>query len=74
LTASSAFVSYGTLPLGALLGGALGTALGLRAAMWITTAGIPLAGLILLFSPIRRSRDLPASAPVPPHHEVPVTS
>ncbi|MFD5388409.1 MFS transporter [Streptomyces sp. NPDC127074] len=74
LTASSAFVSYGTLPLGALLGGALGTALGLRAAMWITTAGIPLAGLILLFSPIRRSRDLPASAPVQPHHEVPVTS
>ncbi|MBU3864364.1 MFS transporter [Streptomyces sp. 4503] len=75
LTASSAFVSYGTLPLGALLGGALGTALGLRAAMWITTAGIPLAGLILLFSPIRRSRDLPASAPVQPHHdEAPVTS
>ncbi|MCQ8187378.1 MFS transporter [Streptomyces rugosispiralis] len=61
LTATSAFISYGTLPLGALLGGALGTALGLRAAMWITTAGIPLAGLILLFSPIRRSRDLPAS-------------
>ncbi|MFE9062420.1 MFS transporter [Streptomyces violaceusniger] len=74
LTASSAFVSYGTLPLGALLGGALGTALGLRAAMWITTAGIPLAGLILLFSPIRRSRDLPASAPTQPRHEVPATS
>ncbi len=74
LTASSAFVSYGTLPLGALLGGALGTALGLRAAMWITTAGIPLAGLILLFSPIRRSRDLPASAPARSHHEAPVTS
>ncbi|MEU8871275.1 MFS transporter [Streptomyces javensis] len=71
LTATSAFVSYGTLPLGALLGGALGTALGLRAAMWITTAGIPLAGLILLFSPIRRSRDLPAAAPPRPRHEVP---
>ncbi|GAA1692020.1 MFS transporter [Streptomyces yatensis] len=74
LTASSAFVSYGTLPLGALLGGALGTALGLRAAMWITTAGIPLAGLILLFSPIRRSRDLPASAPARPRREAPATS
>ncbi|AGP60728.1 MFS transporter [Streptomyces rapamycinicus] len=73
LTATSAFVSYGTLPLGALLGGALGTALGLRAAMWITTAGIPLAGLILLFSPIRRSRDLPASAPPRPRHEAPAT-
>lgn len=61
LTASSSFLTYGALPLGALLGGALGTALGLRPAMWITTAGIPLAGLILFFSPIRRSRDLPTS-------------
>ncbi|WP_413098975.1 MFS transporter [Streptomyces sp. Inha503] len=71
LTATSAFVSYGTLPLGALLGGALGTALGPRAAMWITTAGIPLAGLILLFSPIRRSRDLPAAPRARRHDAAP---
>ncbi|MFD8425247.1 MFS transporter [Streptomyces sp. NPDC059466] len=61
LTASTAFLSYGTIPLGALLGGALGTALGIRAAMAITTAGVPLAALILYFSPIRRTRDLPTS-------------
>ncbi|MGW7003088.1 MFS transporter [Streptomyces sp. NPDC054933] len=61
LTASTAFLSYGTIPLGALLGGALGTAFGARTALWITTAGIPLAALILFFSPIRRSRDLPTS-------------
>lgn len=61
LTASSAFLTYGALPLGALLGGALGTALGLRPAMWVMTAGIPLAGLILFFSPVRRARDLPMS-------------
>ncbi|MFG2586210.1 MFS transporter [Streptomyces malaysiensis] len=61
LTASTAFLSYGTIPIGALLGGALGTALGLRTAMAITTAGVPLAALILLFSPIRRTRDLPTS-------------
>ncbi|MFE5140632.1 MFS transporter [Streptomyces fagopyri] len=60
LTASTAFLSYGTIPLGALLGGTLGTVLGIRAAMAITTAGVPLAALILLFSPIRRTRDLPA--------------
>ncbi|MEX2984066.1 MFS transporter [Streptomyces sp. C36] len=59
LTATTAFVNYGTIPLGALLGGALGTVLGLRAAMWITTAGVPLAGLVLLLSPVRRARDLP---------------
>ncbi|MGA4845751.1 MFS transporter [Streptomyces sp. G5(2025)] len=73
LTASTAFLSYGTIPIGALLGGALGTALGLRTAMAITTAGVPLAALILLFSPIRRSRDLPTSrrptgsSPLPLH-------
>ncbi|MEU8549153.1 MFS transporter [Streptomyces roseoverticillatus] len=61
LTATTAFLNYGTIPLGALLGGALGDSLGIRAAMWITTAGVPLAALILLFSPVRRTRDLPAS-------------
>ncbi|GAA1577934.1 MULTISPECIES: MFS transporter [Kribbella] len=60
LTATTAFVNYGTIPLGALLGGTLGQTLGLTPALWITTAGVPLAGLVLLASPIRRTRDLPA--------------
>ncbi|MFD0166550.1 MFS transporter [Streptomyces decoyicus] len=59
IIASTSFLNYGTLPLGALLGGALGSALGVRTAMWIMTAGVPLAALILLFSPIRTVRDLP---------------
>ncbi|MFD5556400.1 MFS transporter [Streptomyces sp. NPDC127068] len=61
LTASTAFLGYGTIPLGALLGGALGTVLGLRAAIAVTAAAVPLAALILVFSPIRRARDLPTS-------------
>ncbi|MGK5548253.1 MFS transporter [Streptomyces sp. URMC 127] len=61
LTATTAFLNYGTIPLGALLGGTLGDALGLRTAMWVTTAGVPLAGLLLLFSPVGRARDLPAT-------------
>ncbi|MCB5909938.1 MFS transporter [Streptomyces pinistramenti] len=65
LTACAAFLNYGTLPLGALLGGALGSLLGVRTAMWITTAGVPLAGLILLCSPVRRVRDLPGPGPAP---------
>jgi predicted MFS family arabinose efflux permease len=60
LTATTAFVNYGTIPLGALLGGTLGQTLGLTPALWITTAGVPLAGLVLIASPIRRVRDLPA--------------
>ncbi|MFD8548658.1 MFS transporter [Streptomyces sp. NPDC059649] len=59
LVASSAFLNYGTLPLGALLGGALGSALGVRTALWITTAGVPLAALTLVLSPVRTVRDLP---------------
>ena len=59
LYASSSFLNYGTLPIGALLAGGLGTALGVRPAMWILVSGVPLAGLILLCSPIRHHRDLP---------------
>jgi MFS family permease len=59
LTATSSFVNYGTIPLGALLGGALGQTLGLVPALWITAAGVPLAGLVLIASPMRRRRDLP---------------
>ncbi|MFJ4435692.1 MFS transporter [Streptomyces sp. NPDC088923] len=59
LAASAAFLAYGTIPLGALLGGTLGSVLGPRAALALTSAGVPLAALILRFSPIGRTRDLP---------------
>ncbi|MEU9608662.1 MFS transporter [Streptomyces sp. NPDC048057] len=76
LTATAAFLSYGTIPLGALLGGTLGTVLGTRAAVAVMAAGVPLAALILFFSPVRRARDLPTSrrppdgpAPGPRHRD-----
>ncbi|MFG3119133.1 MFS transporter [Streptomyces sp. NPDC048197] len=68
LVASSAFLNYGTLPLGALLGGALGSALGVRTALWITTAGVPLAALTLVLSPVRTVRDFPERRPDDAHH------
>jgi MFS-type transporter involved in bile tolerance (Atg22 family) len=43
--------------LGALIGGALGQAMGLRPAMWVMTVAV--APLVLLIGPIRKSRDLP---------------
>jgi len=72
ITAGTAFLNFGTIPLGALLGGWLGTAFDLRTAMWITTAGVPLAALVILFSPVGRTRDLPAApraagTPAPAH-------
>jgi MFS family permease len=51
------FVNYGTRPLGALLGGVLGGAIGLRETMWISVAGSSLGVLFLLFSPMPRIRE-----------------
>jgi hypothetical protein len=61
MIAGTSFFSFGMIPLGALLGGALGSALGPRTAMWIMTALIPVAGLLLVFSPFSRIRDLPTT-------------
>ncbi len=56
------FVNYGIRPIGALLGGALGTAIGLHTTLWIGVLGA-LAGVVfLVFSPIPRLREAPAEA------------
>jgi MFS family permease len=52
-------VNYGVRPLGSLLGGALGAAIGLRPTLWIATVGALAGVLWLLPSPIPRLRDLP---------------
>lgn len=62
IAASGSFLNYSLMPLGALLGGALATWLGILPAMWLTCAGVPLAALILWFSPLRRCRDLPTAS------------
>jgi MFS family permease len=54
-------VNYGTRPVGALLGGLLGSVIGLRPALWIATAGGSLAFCWLLPSPLPRFR-MPAAA------------
>ncbi len=59
MSASGSVLNYGLMPLGALIGGALASSLGLRDAMWITTAAIPVTGILLLCSPMARHRDLP---------------
>lgn len=48
------FIGEGTLPLGALIGGVLGQALGLRATFILACCGLFLAFLWTLFSPVRR--------------------
>lgn len=63
MNASSRFLAWATLPLGGVLGGALGTALGLRPTIWLAGAGLLLASLWLILSPVCRARDLPATPP-----------
>ncbi len=53
-------VNYGTRPLGALLGGLLGSALGLRPALWVAALGGVAGCALLLPSPLPGYR-LPAA-------------
>ncbi|WP_406278982.1 MFS transporter [Embleya sp. NBC_00896] len=61
MTASMQFINYGTIPLGAVLAGTLGSTIGVRPTVWVMAAAIPSAALILLFSPVARHRDLPTT-------------
>ena len=60
---SAAHLTFrGILPLGALLGGAIAERIGLRNAMFVGAAGFLLSTLWLIFSPIRRLRELPPAS------------
>ena len=53
------FIVWGVIPLGALLGGALASWVGLRFAIWVGAIGISLAVLPVLLSPVRTLREMP---------------
>jgi predicted MFS family arabinose efflux permease len=59
MRASTNLIILGSLPLGALAGGLLGEALGLRPAMVVAACGTLLGVLVLVRSPIRTLRELP---------------
>lgn len=60
VTASHRFLVYGIFPLGALLGGTLATAFGMRPALLIAAVGATLCPLWLLATPLRGLRVAPA--------------
>jgi predicted MFS family arabinose efflux permease len=70
MNASVRFIVYGTQPLGALLGGVLGTWLGVVPTLWLAAAGQGLAALWVVTSPLMRMRDLPRELDA--RHEEPV--
>jgi predicted MFS family arabinose efflux permease len=56
------FINYGVRPIGALLGGFLGAALGIREALFIVSIAACFGILWMIGSPILRLRELPEAA------------
>jgi MFS family permease len=53
------FIVWGTIPLGSLLGGVLASQIGVKATLIVGGAGACLPFLPVLFSPVRRIREMP---------------
>ncbi|GIV95870.1 MAG: hypothetical protein KatS3mg057_0527 [Herpetosiphonaceae bacterium] len=73
MNASYRFVTYGAIPLGALVGGLLGEWIGLRATLLVGALGMLLAPLWVTFSPVPQLRQAPV-APAAPAAEEPTAA
>jgi predicted MFS family arabinose efflux permease len=62
MNASMRFIVWGTIPIGALIGGYLGDAIGLRQTLIVMAACQFLAPLWVLFSPVRALKTQPTPA------------
>jgi MFS family permease len=60
MNASVRFLVWGTMPLGGLAGGALGSAIGLRPTLWVAAIGSLTAFLWVLLSPVPRVHTMPS--------------
>jgi predicted MFS family arabinose efflux permease len=56
--ATMRFLVMGALPLGGLLGGGLGSLIGVRPTLWLIGAGLTAAPVFVLLSPLRRVREV----------------
>jgi hypothetical protein len=62
MNATMRLIVWGTIPVGALLGGVLGASVGLVPVLWLAAIGGSLAFLPVLLSPVRTLREIPANA------------
>jgi predicted MFS family arabinose efflux permease len=60
--ATMRFISWSTIPLGSILGGALGTAIGLHATIWVGALGSLLTFVPVALSSVRRVGEMPTTA------------
>jgi len=63
VNASMLFIVWGVIPIGSLLGGLLGSTIGLRQTLAVGAVGMSLAFIWVLFSPIWRLRRTPSTLP-----------
>jgi MFS family permease len=68
MNAAIRWIVWGTLPLGGLLGGVLGSAsvIGIRPTIWLGVIGSWAASFWVVFSPLRKMRDIPKDDAAPP--------
>jgi MFS family permease len=59
MNATVRFLVWGTMPIGAFIGGALGSAIGLRATLFVAAVGGTFVALPVLLSPVRALREIP---------------
>jgi MFS family permease len=62
MNATMRLIVWGTIPIGATIGGILGATIGLESALWVSAIGSLLGVLPVLLSPVRTLREIPAAA------------
>lgn len=67
MNASVRFLSWGAMPVGGVAGGALAEWVGVRATLWVASAGMILSVLWVVLSPLRSMRDVPVITSVDRH-------
>jgi hypothetical protein len=70
MNAAVRWIVWGTMPIGGIIGGALGTAIDVRPTMWIGVIGSWAAGFFVYFSPLRTMRDVPLTEPSQPESQL----
>jgi MFS family permease len=63
MNATMRFIVWGTIPVGALVGGVLGETVGLQPTIWIGAVGTFIGFLPVLFSPVRSLQRIPEPEP-----------
>src|SRR4030095_16694521 len=66
MNATMRFMVWGTLPIGAFVGGILGNTIGLRSTLWVAAIGGLFAFVPPLLSPVRSLQEIPEYEEVTP--------